>query len=125
MDYFGNTNSIYNRPPLQNPNPTEQFRFCKLVDSLNSITPVEIPTDGSWGIFVIQDLSAVYLIRNTLEGVVIKDYPLKEPISIKANVPQITMDDIQALIDENNKKMRNEFRQMLGRNRNKGGQKNE
>lgn len=97
MDYF----APGYKPPLP----------AKFVKSINDVYPNEIPMDGSWGIFVLEDLSKVYLLSNTIEGIKRNEYVIDIP-NKELNV-SLNLEEVQKLINENNEKMKREFSRMI------------
>lgn len=133
-NYYGNnlwsnpvpvSNTMQAIDPAYSPqNSSEPENKFKIIKSIDDVYPNEIPQDGSWGIFVLEDLSKVYLMTCTINGIQRKEYVLyEEPEKME---PGLTREDVSGMLEEFGKTLRDEMKKMIDNSKrfNKGGTNN-
>lgn len=68
--------------PQQSPSYARPMIIGKVVNRVEDVTPNDIPMDGSYGVFPIQDRSCIYLKRWNADGTISTEKYLKEVIDI-------------------------------------------
>lgn len=114
---FGNGNMINNFGNLPNYNalsaavPQDEYRKVKIIKNIDEVFPNEIPTDGNWGIYILEDYSKIYLLRQGIGGIQRNEYSLIVPDS--PSVETLTAAMVQEMIAENNEKMMHDIKNMI------------
>lgn len=68
--------------PQQSPSYTRPMIIGKVVNRVEDVTPNDIPMDGSYGVFPLQDRSHIFLKRWNADGTISTEKYIKEVIDI-------------------------------------------
>lgn len=95
----------------QSPSYARPMIIGKVVNRVEEVTPNDIPMDGSYGIFPMQDRSMIFLKRWNADGTIttekfvkevveeIPKEPVKDPVDEKLTTIQFDIDQLKEAFD--------------------------
>lgn len=113
-------NPYYPASPMmqqQSPSYTRPMIIGKVVNKIEEVTPNDIPMDGSFGIFPLQDKSQIFLKKWNSDGTIttrtfvekeidIPTEPEKDPIDEKLTTIQFNIDQLREAFDKIEKSLK-------------------